>query len=52
MVVSLYLAIGSVYKYTVNHARGVQVIPHYAFWNEFPRLVKVSKSLCCNKYLL
>lgn len=44
VIVSLYLIIGSAYNYTTKNARGVEVIPNYHFWNDFPYLVKDG---CC-----
>ena len=41
VIVLLYLGIGSLYKVTTKQARGVEVIPNYDFWCDFPSLVKV-----------
>ena len=37
-----YFIVGGVYMYRVKGARGMEVIPHYAFWKDVPFLIKVS----------
>ena len=37
-----YFIVGGVYMYRVKGARGMEVVPHYAFWKDVPFLIKVS----------
>ena len=36
-----YFVAGGVYLYRVKGARGVEMIPNYAFWKDIPFLIKV-----------
>jgi hypothetical protein len=35
-----YFVVGGIFMYTKRGARGVEVIPNYAFWKDFPFLLK------------
>lgn len=35
----LYVGVGAAYKYQVYGSRGVEMVPHIGFWNEYPHLV-------------
>ena len=36
-----YFVVGGIFMYTKRGARGVAVIPNYAFWKDLPFLLKV-----------
>ena len=39
-----YFVVGGIFMYTQRGARGVEVIPNYAFWKDLPFLLKVYSS--------
>lgn len=41
---TVYLIGGFIFKHFYLHAQGVEIIPHYSFWSDFPLLVRVSDS--------
>ena len=38
----IYLIVGAIIMYKVRGARGLEVIPQYLFWKDFPFLLVVS----------
>ncbi len=36
-----YFVVGGIYMYRIKGARGMEVIPNYAFWKDLPFLIKV-----------
>ena len=36
-----YFVVGGIFMYTQRGARGLEVIPNYSFWKDFPFLIKV-----------
>ena len=37
-----YFVVGGIYMYKKKGARGLEVIPNYAFWKDLPFLIKVN----------
>ena len=37
-----YFVVGGIFMYTQRGARGLEVIPNYSFWKDFPFLIKVT----------
>lgn len=38
----VYFIVGGILMYFMKGARGVEIIPHYTFWKNFPFLIIVS----------
>ena len=43
MFVVIYVVGGILVMRFVRGARGVEMIPHYTFWSDFPLLIRVSR---------
>ncbi len=42
----IYLIVGAIIMYKVRGARGLEVIPQYLFWKDFPFMLVVSWLAC------
>ena len=42
---TVYLIGGFIFKHFYLNAQGVEIIPNYSFWSDFPLLVRVSDSI-------
>ena len=43
LAIIIYLIAGALIMYYAKGARGVEIIPNYHFWKDFPLLIKVGQ---------